>query len=249
MADKPRVRTLAVAGGVSLAIAIPAIRALHPFGLSAAAFSAKGDAVLRAAPYAFSIWGVIYLGLIIFAGVELAAATRESPALRALAWPTALASAGCGMWILAAAFNQRSLSVAIILASAAVAIIGVWRARAVQPPPGGRQAAMAWPLAMLAGWLTIASALNILNVLAAQGVIGPSLIWSVGGVVAVLVVGGAISGRLGASPYPLPIAWGLAAVYVAEQVRSPITAYAAAGAAALLLGQAAIMTATRRSKP
>ena len=52
---------------VIFAIAVPAFQAMHPFGLSAAEFSFQGDATLRVAGFAFAIWGLLYLGMILYA--------------------------------------------------------------------------------------------------------------------------------------------------------------------------------------
>nr|QQZ51807.1 hypothetical protein JKL49_13475 [Phenylobacterium glaciei] len=154
--------------------------------------------------------------------------------------------AGCGAWILASAFNQQWLSVAIIVISAATMVAGLMRARADAPTPAFRDRLLiVWPLSLLAGWLTIASAINILTVLTAQGVIGPDLPWALIGVAAVLLVGGFVGWRLASAVYLVPIIWGLAGVYVAEQADKPSAAWLAAGAA-LLLAVEALRLARRR---
>lgn len=67
MAERHLGRKLAVIGAVAFAILVPAIQALTGWGQSAAEFSAGGDGTLRAAGYAFSIWSVIYAGLVAYA--------------------------------------------------------------------------------------------------------------------------------------------------------------------------------------
>ena len=245
MSTRPLGRSLAVVLAVVAAIAIPAIQMTQNIGLSAAEFSGQGDQTLRAASYAFSIWGLIYLGLAAYAVYQLTVAL-ETPTLRAIGWPSALAVAGCGAWILASAFNQQWLSVAIIVVSAATMVAGLMRAHAEAPSPAFRDRLLiVWPLGLLAGWLTIASAINILTVLTAQGIIGPDLTWAVIGVAAVLLVGGFVGWRLGSAAYLVSIIWGLAGVYVAEQADKPIAAWLAAGAA-LLLAMEALVLARRR---
>ncbi|WP_340643851.1 hypothetical protein [Phenylobacterium sp.] len=245
MSARPLGRSLAVLLAVVVAIAVPAIQMSQHIGLSAAEFSGQGDQTLRVAGYAFSIWGLIYLGLAAYALYQLTAA-RETPTLRAVAWPSVVAITGCGAWILASAFNQHWLSVAIIVISAAGMVAGLSRARADAPSPAFRDKLLiVWPLSLLAGWLTIASAVNILTVLTAQGLIGPDLSWAVIGIAAVLLVGGFIGWRLRSRLYLAPIVWGLMGVYVAQQVDKPIAAWLAAGAALLLTLMAA---ATLRPK-
>ncbi|MBR7619477.1 hypothetical protein JKL49_08765 [Phenylobacterium sp. 20VBR1] len=245
MTTRPLGRSLAVVLAVVAAIAIPAIQMTQHIGLSAAEFSGQGDQTLRAAGYAFSIWGLIYFGLAAYAIYQLTVAP-ETPTLGAVAWPSVVTIAGCGAWILASAFNQQWLSVAIIVISAATMVAGLMRARADAPTPAFRDRLLiVWPLSLLAGWLTIASAINILTVLTAQGVIGPDLPWALIGVAAVLLVGGFVGWRLASAVYLVPIIWGLAGVYVAEQADKPSAAWLAAGAA-LLLAVEALRLARRR---
>ena len=245
MSAKPVGRSLAVLAAVVAAIAIPAVQMTQHIGLSAAEFSGQGDQTLRAAGYAFSIWGLIYVGLAAYAIYQIATA-RETPTLRAVAWPSVVAVAGCGAWILASAFNQQWLSVAIIVISAATMVMGLMRARADAPSPAFRDRLLiVWPLALLAGWLTIASAINILTVLTAQGIIGPDLTWAVIGVAAVLLVGGFVAWRLRLAVYLVPIIWGLAGVYVAEQADKPVAAWLAAGAAVLLAVETLVLARRR----
>ena len=239
MSGKPLGRSLAVLLAVVAAIAIPAIQMTQHIGLSAAEFAGQGDQTLRVAGYAFSIWGLIYFGLTAYALYQLTYA-RETPTLRAVAWPSGVAIAGCGAWILASAFNQQWLSVAIIVISAATMVAGLSRARADAPAPAFRDKLLiVWPLSLLAGWLTIASAVNILTVLTAQGIIGSDPTWAVIGIAAVLLVGGFVGWTLRSRFYLAPIIWGLMGVYVAEQTGKPTAAWLAAGAALLLALEAA----------
>ncbi|MDO8325068.1 MAG: hypothetical protein Q7T23_19270 [Phenylobacterium sp.] len=246
MTERPLGRSLMVLLAVGVAIAIPAVQATQDIGLSAAEFAGQGNQTLRAAGYAFSIWGLIYLGLAVYALYQVSVAP-ESPTLQVLAWPSAVAIAGCGAWILASAFNAQWLSVAIIVVSAATLIWGLMRARAAAPqPPTRDKLLIVWPLSLLAGWLTIASAINILTVLTAQGIISPALSWAVIGITVVLTVGGLVGWRLRSPVYLAPIAWGLIAVYVAEQADKPVAAWLAAGAALVLVAEALAMLRKRR---
>lgn len=245
MSGKPLGRSLAVLLAVAAAIAVPALQATQDFGMTAQEFSSQGDQTLRAAGYAFSIWGLIYFGMAAYAVYQLTLAP-ETPTLRAVAWPSVVAIAGCGAWILASAFNQQWLSVAIILVSAGAMISGLMRARAAEAPAFRDKLLIVWPLSLLAGWLTIASAINILTVLTAQGLISPDLTWAVMGIAAVLIVGGFVGWRLRSPVYLAPIAWGLIGVYVAEQADKPTAAWLAVGAALVLVAEAVAMLRRRR---
>jgi hypothetical protein len=234
----PRNRKLAVAVAVAAAVLIPAVQQGFGLGQSQAEFAARGDETLRAAGYAFSIWGLIYLGLVIFAVHHTR--SRDSRALAAIGWPAALAALGCGLWIVAAAANAMSATVIIILTAAAGALTAVLRGA---PLATGRDRLLALiPVALLAGWLTVAAPLNVLTALSAAEMIPP---WAMGaaataGVALVLVVALLVTWKSRVWAYPLPAAWGLVAVYVAERADKPVIAWTALAAAVALVLAAAM---------
>lgn len=71
-------RRLVVLLAALFAIAVPAIQAAAGLGLTQAEFAAEGNTTLRVAGYAFSIWSVIYLGLIAYAVRQALPQTGES---------------------------------------------------------------------------------------------------------------------------------------------------------------------------
>lgn len=248
MAEHNLGRRLSVIAAVAFAILVPALQAMTGWGQSAAEFSADGDRTLRAAGYAFSIWSVIYAGLVIYA-VYQALPRRAEPALLAtVGWPSAIAIFGCGLWIIASAADLDWASVVIILVCASAAISGLVRARgAGLGRSGWPRRLVIWPLGLLAGWLTAAAALNILTVLTAQGIIGPetaqtAALAGVLGVTATALVT-AYAVRVGA--YGLAVGWGLVAVAVAEAGPKPPVALAALVGAALVLGFTLVLALRR----
>jgi hypothetical protein len=225
---QPLPRNVAVIAATVFAIAVPAWQALADFGLSAAEFSNQGDSTLRAEGYAFSIWSVIYAGLVFYAVWQALPRNAESPVARAVGWPSVIGIAGCGVWILMSSLDLRWASVAVILISTAAIIVALFRGT----PHGGRAAL--WPLGLLGGWLTAASALNILTVATAEGLIGPAQAEpaAVGGLIGVTVVAGIVISRTRSLPYAAAVVWALIAVIVAERADSvPVAAMAAMGAA------------------
>ena len=233
---KPWLRTLCVVLAAIAAVGAAPFITLTDFGLSAQMFAGDGNQTLRAAGYAFSIWGVIYLGLLAYGVWQALPGTKGFPILDAVAWPSVIAMGGCAAWLFAAALDAKLATVAIITVSAAAMILGVIRA-ADRRGSGQRGAWVLWPLGLLAGWLTIASAINALTVLTAFGVITAQTreTWALGGVGLVAVVGAGLVWRIRHLVYGLPIAWGLTAVWVAERSVKPTVAMAALGAAILML--------------
>lgn len=235
----PTPRRTAVVAAVVFAIACPAIQAVSGWGLSAAEFSAQGDRTLRAAGYAFSIWSLIYLGLIAYAVWQVLPRNRDSQVLDAIALPAAGALVGIGAWIWASAAGLQLWTVAIIVASAAAAIVAILRGRNAAGPD--RWLAIA-PLGALAGWLTVASAINLLTSLTAVGLIreDQAIMAGVAGVVAVVGIAVAVLVRTRAAVYGLPVAWGLVAVFVAERTRHEVSAWSALVGAGVVLVVAAL---------
>jgi hypothetical protein len=228
------VRRLALVASVVFAIACPALQALTGWGLSAGEFAADGERTLRAASYAFSIWSVIYAGLIAYGVWQVLPRNAGSPVLQAMAWPSAAALVGIGAWIWASAADLKAVTVLVIFLSAAAAIFAAWTARSAK---GADRWLAAFPLAALAGWLTVASALNLITSLTAWGLIQPDQETTAGiaGVVAVLAVSLAVLWRARLAIYGAPVAWGLVAVFVAEQARHPASGWSALVAAAIVL--------------
>lgn len=244
---KPLLRTVAIVAAAVFAVVVPVTQfALGVTPTGETDLVRDGDSTLQAAAYAFSIWGVIYAGLVAFAIYQSLPSTRETPGLRALGWPSVVAMAGCGLWLIAAVYDIKLATMLIIIGSAAALCIPLSRRYPVQHQ---REFwLVAAPLSMLAGWLTVASAINTLTVLTGWGVINASTApgWAAGGVIAVVLLGAGVATASKNWIYPLPIAWGLAAVWVAEQTDRPTVAIMAAGGAALLVATAAWVGTLRR---
>lgn len=226
---------------VVFAIAVPALQMGLDLGLSAKEFAGQGDSTLRAAPYAFSIWSVIYAGLIAYAVWQALPRNAADRRLDAIAGPAALAIAGCGVWIIASSADWKWTSIAVIVASAGALIAGMLRTAPREGSGGWRDSLLVWiPLALLAGWLSIASALNILTVLTAKGVIADAATAAAfAGIVAVLIVALAVLRASRLAAYGVPIAWGLVAVWAAERADKPDVAAVAMGSAVLVAAYAA----------
>lgn len=236
--DRPTLAAgLAVLAAVAVSIAIPTVQALGHIGLSAAAFSHQGDSTLRAATYAFSIWGVIYAGMIAVALFCLRPPRGSGPVLAALAWPFAGAALGCGLWIITAAAGQQALSCLVLIATWSLAVTALVRAR-LQGPQGWGANLACLAVGLLTGWLTDATALNLITAATALGLIPAGIATIAGGVtVAGALLVALLVGRAGRTfSYELAVAWGLVAVFVAEQHNHVIPAWMAlAGAVVLLL--------------
>ena len=242
-----RTRRLVVLAAAVFAVVVPVVQSLGGFGLSQAEFAADGNQTLRVAGYAFSIWGALYLGLLIYAGRQALPQTGESVLINRMGWPSVVAFFGIGLWIVAAALNLKAASVVIIFASLLALLVPILASgktiRSTGPMDRDRWF-LIWPLAALAGWLTVAAPLNLITTATAFDALPAFLSptgWAIAAIVAVVLVGAAVTASLRTLAYPLPIAWGLVGAFVAEQERNPVLGFTALGAAFLLVVAAVIL--------
>lgn len=246
---KALVRKAVVIAATAFAIASPALQSGLDWGQSPSQLSATGDETLRAAGYAFSIWGPIYAGLAAFAVWQATSRSDASVAVGRAAWPGAAANLGIGLWIWATAADQEWLTVALITASLGASVIALVRAG----PFAHRADRMlvGWPFAALAGWLTVAAAINVLTVLTERALVGPAAELPAGltGILAATIAAAAILARTRSMVYALPVAWGLVAVFVAERDDNLAAGIAALAAGALVLILAGVVARGPNAAP
>jgi len=242
-----RTRRLVVLAAAVFAVVVPVVQNLGGFGLSQAEFAADGNQTLQVAGYAFSIWGLIYLALLAYAGRQVLPQTGESVLINRMGWPSAVALFGIGLWIIVAALNLKAASVMVIFAALLALLVPLLaNARTIRATGvmDRDRWFLIWPLAALAGWLTIAAPLNLITTATAFDALPAFLSptgWAIAAVAAVVLVGAAVTASLRTLAYPLPIAWGLVGAFVAEQERNPALGFTALGAAFLLVVAAVIL--------
>lgn len=216
------------------------------WGQTAAEFAADGDQTLRVAGYAFSIWGLIYAWLIAYGIWQVLPRTGESDLLSRMGWPSAAAMVGTGLWVIASAADWKAATVVIIALSALVLILPMLMSTQLirrAPTRDSDRWLVAWPLGLLAGWLTIATAVNLLTVATATDSLPPMTptLWAMAAVAVVVVIALIVTWRLRLLAYPLPVAWGLLGVFVAELERNTLLAFTALIAALTVLIVALIL--------
>lgn len=218
---------------VVLAIASAYFENLTGIGQDERAFAAQGDSTLRAAGYAFAIWGLLFAGMIAYALFQ----TRKGAGTPAatMAWPASIAFIAIGGWSIISALDYPWLTIPFILLGPIALVTGLSKAgRLTTTATKGERWFVVWPLAALAGWLTAASALNILIVLTRFDLLaGIDDAAALAGIAVITVLAVWIARRIRTFAYPALIAWGLVGVAVAEMERQPMLAWAAVGGAAI----------------
>lgn len=217
--------------------------------LSNGAMSALHPTLLTPAGYAFSIWGVIFTGLVVYTVWQLLPGQRASPlALQInalLTWAVLATTA----WTLVFSYGLISASLTVMLLILLLLAQGYGRARGVVL--AGR--APGWPvwfLSLYLGWIMLAAVLNVIFGLRDGFGVEWSAQASLAGCYALLVVaaglGVVLAVRSRDALLPLPIAWGLVGTWQAQQATAPGLATAALGAAVVLLLGAAFAGWQRR---
>ncbi|MDQ2794737.1 MAG: hypothetical protein M3Y12_12130 [Bacteroidota bacterium] len=212
------------------AIAVNAYSVLRPFaGQTQAVVSAKYPTLLTPAGMAFSIWGVIFLALLVYAGWQLLPAQRELSLPDALAKPLTLTSIGLGAWVVLFAYELILPSAGIMFLLLASTAMAYGRARRrIFADAAPRLAGV--PLSLLLGWLSVAAVINFtiaIRTLGWQTADGASVTLTLGLMVAVVVLGLLMSRVFRDLVFPLVIAWALVWVWVARLREIPELGWAA----------------------
>jgi translocator protein len=195
------------------------------------------------AGYVFSIWGIIYLGLIAFAVYQALPAQRADPRLRSVDALFLLSCVANAAWIFLwhyelFAFTLLAMGTLLVSLVAIYVRLGVGRA---WTSPAERWLVHV-PFSVYLGWVTVATIANVTDVLYWAGWSGwgvPPQAWAI----AMLVVGAVLTAvvilRRADVAYALVIVWAYAGVAV-KQTGAPAVAYAAIALAVLVLVATAV---------
>jgi len=254
-----RVRQVVVAFGAVLAVAGAAIGSGAAGGQPIAeaadgALSADATVVAPGTP-AFSIWSVVYAGLVLFAVVQALPGRAADPRLRAVAWWVLASMLLNAVWIGVVQAGWLWGSVAVI--ACLVTVLCVVRLRLVATPAPRVLDAVATDVTvgLYLGWVCVATVANVAAALAASdvgdlglGATGWGVVLAAVAALIVVAVGVRAAGRPAvAIPVGLAAGWGLAWIAVAR-TQGPLvdqTVAVAAGVAAAVAVVAPIVAALR----
>ena len=222
----PQMKAIAVVCG-ALAFAAGSVMTPGFDGFDPAAFpNPVEDLPLTPAGYAFSIWGVIFIALILNAFYGLIKRDTD-PGWDATRWPLFAAQAIGAAWIGIAQVSpvMATITIWIMLAGSVLAL----RAGLKTPEIWWMQV----PLALLAGWLTAASWVALATTMVGFTALSPETgSWL--GLVGALATALAILRALPQPAYALAVVWALVGVAVSNLAGNPIFL------AATVLGAAAV---------
>jgi hypothetical protein len=118
------------------------------------------------AGYVFSIWGLIYIGLIAYAIFQALPAQRENPRLRAVGWWVVIGSLANIGWIFLWHYQQFPLTLLAMLALLVSLVITYLRLGIGRSQVGtGEKWAVRVPFSIYLGWITVATVANVTSLL------------------------------------------------------------------------------------
>jgi hypothetical protein len=207
------------------------------------------DATLVApASPAFSIWSVIYAGLVALAAVQLLPSRRTDGRQRRVGWLVALSMLLNAAWILSIQAGWLTFSVLVITALLATLVVVFVRLTRSRPSLWVEAVLLDGTMGLYLGWVAIATVANIAAALSAAGVTDLGLganVWAVIVLAAAgaVGVGLAVAGR-GRLAVAASLSWGLVWIAVARSSGDPASTSAAVTAvlaAAATMGSAALL--------
>jgi hypothetical protein len=229
-----RIRAILVLAATLGVIVFNWLAATGRLGSDTAAISAKYPTLLTPAGYAFSIWSLIYLGLIAFSIYQILPANLSRfRAIRSFyIGSCALNCAWLYFW------HRDQIAVCFVV------MVALWATLAIicyqlRDPEALRDTWIAKaPFGLYFGWVTAAMLVNLSIMLKFQNVQLSTSVETWLSVVLILIAAGCaviVRAKLSNYIYPLAIAWALTAIAVRQSGHTAIVVAAAIGVIACLI--------------
>lgn len=164
---KDRLRQIAVIVSIAGTIIVNALANTLPInGQNTGEVSDRFQVYFVPAAYVFSIWGLIYIGLIVFAIFQALPAQRENPRMRSIGWWVVLGGLANSAWIFLWHYEYFPMTVVVMLVLLVSLIIiylrlGTGRTRVSQMETWMARV----PFSVYLGWITVATVANITSLL------------------------------------------------------------------------------------
>jgi translocator protein len=204
------------------------------------------------AGYVFSIWGVIYLGLLAFSIYQLLPSQKDNPRLEKLGYWFILSNIFNSAWIFAWHYNLFTLSVVIML-GLLVSLLVIYQRLQIGISPVSRREL--WlvnvPFSIYLGWISVATIANFSVMLYNAGWDGSGFaaVWTM----LVLAVGVALGIAMiylrNEVAYPAVLIWAFAGIWQKQSGINAAVALAAALAAVIVLAVLLYKRLMRRTIP
>lgn len=238
-----RLLSLAVLAAVLVTIGFNFFSDLLPVGWrSVGEISDAYPTRITPAGYAFSIWSIIYAGLLAFAIYQVLPAQRADARLRAIRPYVLVNCAANSVWLLVWRGEHIALSVPVMLVLLVTLIIIYTR---LQERARGssllEKLCVELPFSLYFGWITVATIVNVAVALVAAGWEGGGIgaqTWAALLLLVALSIATVVNYNFAEPAYVLVFAWAFVAIAIAQK-DAPLVrwtaVFAAAGAIAVLL--------------
>lgn len=245
-------RQFLVIAAVIGVITVNALANILPInGLETGEISDRFQVFFVPAGYVFSIWGLIYLGLIGYAVYQALPSQRANPRLRAIGLPFVASSVANIVWIFLWHYEQFAWTLVAMLALLALLIVIYQRLGiGLTAMTGAERWLVRLPFSVYLGWITVATVANVTSLLDYLGWGG----WGIAPVAwAVIMLGVATVVGLGVTllrsdwAYGLVLVWAFAGIAVKHSA-TPAVLYTAV-ICAVIVGAAVALALFRPLQP
>jgi benzodiazapine receptor len=236
---KDTLRQILVVLSILATLAVNLLANALPFnGLSTAEISDRFKVYFVPAGYVFSIWGVIYIGLIAYAVFQALPSQRENPRLRQIGYPVIVAGLANCIWLFLWHYEQFPLTLIAMFGLLAMLILVYLNLGIGQTQIS---TAETWtvriPFSVYLGWITVATIANITDVLyylqwAGFGIGARD--WTLILFAAVILIAGLMSLTRRDIAYNLVIVWALIGIAVKQAAAKSLVLAALASAVIIL---------------
>jgi len=209
-------------------------------GQTTGAISDRFPVLFTPAGYVFSIWGLIYIGLLAFAIYQLLPSQAANPRLERLGWWFALSCFFNCAWIFLWQFNFFLLTLPAMLGLLLCLLVIYLRLHIGSDPVTRRELWLVnLPFSVYLGWISVALIANFAVVLNYTGWNATDLTAVILTIIVLLVgigLGVAMTLLRQEIAYPLVLVWAYAGIWVKQTLVSPVVGMTALlGAGALLM--------------
>lgn len=217
-------------------------------GVTTGEISDRFDVYFVPAGYVFSIWGVIYLGLIAFAIYQALPSQRDNPRLIRVGYLFALSCVANIAWLFLWHYELFPLTLIAMVALLGL-LIGIYTRLGIgrEEAPAAEQWLVRLPFSIYLGWVSVATIANVTSLLDYLGWNG----WGISEVawaVVMLVIGAGLTTVVSLSrrdvAYALVIVWAFVGIAV-KHTGTPTVAITAVVAAVWAAGAGAVATMRR----
>lgn len=207
-------------------------------GLNTGAISDRFQVFFVPAGYVFSIWGLIYVGLIAYAIYQVLPAQRENPRLRSIAYLFILSCLANIAWLFLwhyEIFNFTLIAMVVILCSLIAIYLRLDIGRGEVTT--GEKWAVQIPFSIYLGWITVATIANTTQLLYFLGWNGWGIspeIWTMIMLAAGVLISAMMSLTRADIAYSLVLVWAYLGIAI-KHVNTPLVAISALVGAGLIL--------------